>query len=83
MAFYLGGISVVESEWGAGEGDVEDINDLDFGIILGGGIDYPLGKGILSVDLRYDLGLTKIYAPVYNNSIKNRVFSIFLSYGIK
>jgi len=42
-------------------GDFDDVTKKnEFSLIIGGGFEYPFGKGTLTFDIRYELGLTKI-----------------------
>lgn len=77
------------AEW-AGESDEEDIEDMkgtDFGLIIGGGIDFGLdaaSKRKIMVDLRYILGLTTIHKSVEGEEIvdvKNGVFSLMVGFS--
>ena len=52
---------------------------IDFGIVLGAGLDIPIGRGALTVDLRFDLGLTDI--DERELSRKNRALSILIGYS--
>jgi hypothetical protein len=68
-----------------GESDTSDCidnrNKLDFGIVLGGGLDFPMAFGTLLVDARHTLGLRKLYGDSQDPpGIKHRVWS--LSAGI-
>jgi hypothetical protein len=64
---------------GSQETDIEDLKDTDYGLVLGGGVDFELGQGQLTVDARYTLGLAKIYDS--GADIKNRVISVMLGYS--
>ncbi len=69
----------------AGESEEEDIEELkstDFGLVFGGGIDFGLGRGKLTVDARYTLGLTKVHEPEEGEEIdiKNGAISIMVGY---
>jgi hypothetical protein len=62
----------------AGETETENIEDLkgmDLGLVIGGGVDYLMGNKILTVDLRYTLGLGTI-SDYEGEDVKNGVFSI-------
>ncbi len=50
---------------------------LDFGVLGGAGIGFPMGRGLLDVSLFYSLGLTKIWSGV---DAKNRSFSLSVAY---
>ncbi len=75
----------MKTEYGGepGEGDIEDIKRTDFGLVIGGGLDFGLGssgRGSLSVDIRYSLGLSSI-SEFEGNDIKNRVLSMMVGYS--
>lgn len=61
----------------------EDLKSTDFGLVFGGGIDFGLGRGKLTVDARYTLGLTKVHEPEEEEEmdIKNGVISIMVGYS--
>ncbi|NIN10003.1 MAG: outer membrane beta-barrel protein [Gemmatimonadales bacterium] len=53
---------------------------LDFGLVLGAGMDVGIGRGAITGDLRYDFGLADIQDGT-GGSIKNRAFEILLGYA--
>jgi hypothetical protein len=55
------------------------IKSTDFGATFGGGVD--VGRAI--IDVRYDLGLTKIGNDTSNNDIKNRVFYLLAGWTFR
>ena len=70
--------------------DISGIGDhtksTDVGIIFGGGIDFGLNQGKLTVDARYILGLSNVYKtqsdfPEDDSVIKNGVFSVLVGYS--
>ena len=67
--------------------DIEDMKGTDFGLIIGGGIDFGLdaaSKRKIMVDLRYILGLTTIHKSVEGEEIvdvKNGVFSLMVGFS--
>jgi len=64
---------------GSQETDMEYLKDTDYGLVVGGGVDFELGQGELTVDARYTLGLAKIYDSGID--VKNRVISVMLGYS--
>ena len=64
---------------GSQETDMENLKDTDYGLVFGGGVDFELGQGELTVDARYTLGLAKIYDSGID--VKNRVISVMLGYS--
>lgn len=61
----------------------EEIKGTDFGLIFGGGLEYNLGKALLIVDLRYNIGLANIYALTDMGavSMKNKAFAVMIGVG--
>ena len=57
----------------------EYYKDTDFGVVLGGGLDFLLKKGKIVLDGRYALGLTTISELHLDE--KNRVISFMLGYS--
>jgi hypothetical protein len=65
------------------ERDVEEeTKDLDFGAVVGGGVDYRFLRGVLSLDLRYNLGLVTLDDSGDGEDVKNRAFMFTLGFGI-
>ena len=64
------------------EGDLEGYKDIDFGLIIGAGIDFGLGAagGKITVDLRYNLGFTNI-SDWAGEDVKNGAFSLMAGYS--
>lgn len=58
--------------------DLEDIKSVDFGLVLGAGVEF----GKISVDARYDTGLTSIDDSSESFKVYNSVISIMLSISI-
>jgi len=56
----------------------DNLKDSDFGLILGSGIQFPFNKMTFQIDLRYDMGLTKVseISDDYNTK------SLSLAFGI-
>ncbi len=54
----------------------------DLGIVFGGGIDFPMGSGVMTLDGRYTMGMSKIpdSGPV-SIDMKNTNISFMLGYG--
>lgn len=55
----------------------EFYEDTDFGMVLGGGVDFLLKKGKFVLDGRYSIGLITVQE---GSDLKNRVFSFTLGY---
>jgi opacity protein-like surface antigen len=76
----------IEDQLNPGSYRVEDVKDKmkssDFTVALGLGWDLPFG---LTVDARYNLGLSKIYDDAPTNeteNAKNQVFQLSLGYKL-
>ncbi|HAD96709.1 MAG TPA: hypothetical protein DCG19_04840 [Cryomorphaceae bacterium] len=66
----------------SGEGKA-DVNDFDYGVVLGAGMDFQVGGLFLGFDARYDIGMTKILKiDDEEQDLKNRAFTIFASLGV-
>lgn len=67
------------------EVDLEDIKSLDFGAVVGAGLDVAAGGGSLVFDVRYTLGLSEFpdtdRVDVTNTSLKNSGFMVTVGYG--
>ena len=66
------------------EEDLEGVKDIDFGLVIGGGVDIGLGKGKIVFDVRYSLGLTTIVEEELFDEhvdLKNNTFSFLLGYS--
>ncbi|UCC83341.1 MAG: PorT family protein [Gemmatimonadota bacterium] len=59
-----------------------DTKNLDIGLFFGGGVDVAVGSGAISVDIRYNIGLTNIndVEGAEDVSIKNRNLQIVTGY---
>lgn len=71
-----------------GQTETEDIesdemNTMDYGLVLGAGLDVPAGGGKISLDLRYSLGLanTAKNEPGQNEKTRNRVLQAMVGYS--
>ncbi len=60
--------------------DLEDVKSTDYGVVVGAGLNLPLGQMTLIFDVRYTLGMTNI-SDVLDESVKNGVFSILAGIG--
>ena len=82
LAIKLSGRAKVEYAGESEEADIEDLKSTDFGLVFGGGVDFALGQGKLTVDARYTLGLTTTREPEDGEEVdvKNGVISIMVGY---
>ena len=58
-----------------------DCNSMDIGLVLGGGVELESG---VSIDLRYDMGMTKVFKSEegYTPKQKNTVISLMVGYKL-
>ncbi|HEV8357723.1 MAG TPA: porin family protein [Gemmatimonadales bacterium] len=59
--------------------DPTEVKRTDFSLTFGGGVD--VGRAI--IDLRYDLGLTRIDGSTENNDIKHRTFYLLAGWSFR
>ena len=60
--------------------DVEDIRSTDFGVVIGGGLDFELWSGHLILDARYAYGLVDVSTEGMEKKTLHRVFTVMLGY---
>ncbi|MFH1219380.1 MAG: porin family protein [Candidatus Eisenbacteria bacterium] len=58
--------------------DDEDVKGTDLGIIIGGGIGFPMMNHRAMLEARYDLGLTTIDNSAWEADVKNNVISVLV-----
>jgi Outer membrane protein beta-barrel domain len=58
------------------EQDLQNINSVDYGIIIGAGIDIDLPITVFMIDIRYDIGLKDLNSTSNPPDIMNRVLSL-------
>ena len=62
----------------------DDFKSTDFGLVVGGGIDYQLSDtGALLFDVRYSMGLTEVIDADESVAVKNHGFQFQVGYGFK
>jgi hypothetical protein len=65
--------------------DLESVNGLDYGLVVGGGFDYEGNRGIVTIDIRYCFGLANV--PDYtdeegkNLTFKNQILAFTLGFS--
>jgi outer membrane immunogenic protein len=71
-----------------GQTETEDINSdemntIDYGLVLGAGLDVPMGRGQITFDVRYSLGManTAKNDPGENEKTRNRVLQALVGYS--
>lgn len=66
------------------ESDDVDIKDntktIDFGVVFGAGVDFDLGTGKVTLDARYNYGLTSIDDTAAEADVKNGGLSVMVGY---
>lgn len=72
------GTATISSGCGDQAADIH-IKSSDFGATFGGGVD--VGRAI--IDVRYDLGLSKIGSETTNNDVKNRVLYLLVGWTFR
>jgi hypothetical protein len=86
VGFNISAKAEAEDETGSMEADIKDqVNPIDFGVVVGGGLDIPFseGKNSVGLDVRYTMGLNNINDSDGSTSdIKNGVFQIMGSVGL-
>jgi hypothetical protein len=88
VAVNLSTDSVVSGESGGVSIDVsddisEDVKSVDLGLVLAGGLEFPVGSGGQNVglDLRYTLGLTNVSDNSEIDDVKNGAFTVAGTFG--
>jgi len=75
--------SKLEGEDSEVDVDVKDqVGAFDLGLVVGGGVDFPLGGRTMGVDLRYTRGLLDVGDGV-NGSAYNEAFAVMWSIGLR
>jgi len=71
--------------WGGqyDEEDYEKIKDSDFGLALGGGFDYEFREGMITLDIRYNIGITDVYEadPGEDIEVKSNALVVMIGFG--
>jgi hypothetical protein len=62
-------------------GQVFARNSLDYGLVGGGGVSYPIGAGRIMLEARHNWGLRNI-RDGDGPAVRNRTFAMFLGYSI-
>lgn len=73
-------IGIILSAEAADEDIKDDTKSLDYGVVVGAGVDFDLGTGKVTVDARYNYGLTSIDDSGEEFDIKNGGISAFVGY---
>lgn len=59
-----------------------ETNSFDLGLLLGLGADYHLSSGILSLEARYDMGLTNVDQGIGSGPVKNSALLLIAGYSV-
>jgi hypothetical protein len=89
LAINLSADAVISGESGGTSMDVSDdisdeVKSVDFGLVVGGGLEFPLGEGgqTLGFDARYTLGLTNV-DDSGTDEVKNGVLTVLGTFGFR
>jgi hypothetical protein len=68
--------------WGSTSEDrtIDQIKSTDFGYVFGGGLDFVVGKGKITLDVRYGMSFSTIFT---DSTQKNQTISAMLGYSFK
>ena len=67
-----------------GSEPIEDLKSTDFGMVFGGGLDFALGTGKLTLDVRYALGMQNLAVDTGDGeTTKNGVFQVLLGFRFR
>lgn len=58
----------------------ENTKSMDYGLVFGAGVDFDLGTGKVTVDARYNYGLTSIDDTAAELDVKNGGISVMVGY---
>lgn len=84
LALNLSAKSTLEGNGSNAELDVKDqIRPFDVGLVVGGGVDFPVGGRSYGVELRYSKGLSNAAGEEANGSARNDVIAIMGSIGLQ
>ena len=80
---YLGFNMTAEAEVGDADAeDIEDYKSLDYGAVIGGGWEYAMGEaGMLTMDIRYVMGLSSLDDSDDELDFKNQSIQVFFGWA--
>ncbi len=58
----------------------DNTNVVDFGVTMGGALNFVVGPGAIVLDFRYTLGLVKIASEDFAGDDKNGALSLLVGY---
>ncbi len=80
---YVGFNTSAEVYVGDSENDIKDqVKSTEFGLVLGGGLDYSIGVGELTFDARYALGLSSFDDTADEDDVRNTGIMFMVGYGL-
>ena len=65
------------------DADIDNINNIDSGLVFGAGLDFPLSSGEIIFEGRYELGLLQVSEADYDFDRKNDCISVMLGYSFR
>ncbi|MGQ0721364.1 MAG: porin family protein [Candidatus Eiseniibacteriota bacterium] len=84
LSVNLSASSKLEGEGNTIDVDVKDqVNPVDVGLVVGGGVDFPLGGRSYGVELRYSKGLSNAAGESANGDARNDVIAVMGSIGLQ
>jgi hypothetical protein len=85
IGFKLGAKHETKAHSSTVEVDIDGAKSMDFGLVVGAGVGFPMGPKTISLEGRYDLGLTNVYDKAEGDSkqpeVKNSVISFMVGIG--
>jgi hypothetical protein len=84
LAVNLSANSKLEGQGADIDVDVKDqVRALDVGLVVGGGVEIPVGKRTYGVELRYSKGLSNAAGEEANGTAHNDVIALMASIGLQ
>lgn len=84
LAMNISASSKFEGDDSSIDVDVKDqIRPMEFGFVIGGGVEFPVGERVFGVELRYSKGLSNFADESANGSGRNDVLAIMGSIGVQ
>jgi hypothetical protein len=84
LAVNLSANSKLEGDGSGVNVDVkDDVRALDFAVVVGGGVDFPVGERTLGVEVRYSKGLSNVAGDGANGSARNDIIAVMGSIGLQ
>jgi hypothetical protein len=84
LAVNLSAKSKLQGNGSDADVDVKDqVRTFDFGLVVGGGVDFQVAERTFGVDLRYSKGLSNVVGEGANGSARNDVIAVMGSIGLQ